>query len=574
MVSSPRRLTAIGFRRELAIFLSIVVGFLVVIVLVLLILLQFMSSAYESATLERWNSTADAAVEHLRANETAKISTTSLIYLRSTLGVDAVEVTSATGDRIVSGDVVEGMHPVRRQLAGAAITLWFDAEALRSTQRTFRGTAVVAFFATILTTVLLAMFLPRIVRPFAEMLEKAREISPQEDVTEEQYLVETFRRTIDRLKAQETELQRLHSLEKSRADELERIVSTLKRSLSSGFLALDPDARIIEMNDAGRTILGVPLEHAVSEQPVETLPVDPALAHSLREAVRSRKSILRDEVTIANGERATAIGLTLVPLIDDADRYLGSIALFTDLTEIRELERRLRETQTLADLGQIAAGIAHEFRNSLSTIRGYLRLAAGAAEGTAASRVEAADREAAELSSAVDRLLAFARPMEVIWELVDLREIVESVATRLRETGVGGCVRLEGVEELNVQGDATLLSRAFENLLRNAFESNVLAGRPGSDVLVTLRSEPVPEIEIVDEGVGLTEEAAARVILPFQSSKPGGWGLGLPLARRILIVHGAAFEIGPRDRGAVVRARFDRNPIVSERNKVAQKVST
>lgn len=576
MASPGRTLTAIGFRRELAIFLSIVVGFLVVIVLVLLILLQMMSNSYEQAVLDRRDTIADAAIDHLRSIEPSQISSDSFIYLRSTLGVDAVELRTADGEVIVSGDVVDAMQPVRRSFAGGTLILWFDANNLESNQRVFRRTAFVAFFATILATLMLALFLPRIVRPFAEMLEKAREIGPQEDASEETYLVETFRRTIDTLKQQEAELQRLHSIEKSRADELERIVSTLKRSLASGFLALDPDARVIEINDAGRSILGIPLNRTVSGDALESLRVDPALAASLGEAVASRRPILRDEITIGEAPRETAIGLTLVPLFDEADRFLGSIALFTDLTEIRRLERRLRETQTLADLGQIGAGIAHEFRNSLSTIRGYLRLAASEASNSpVGARIDSADREAAELSQAVDRLLAFARPMEPRWEMVDLLAVVDAVAQRLRETGAGGPIEIEADGPVEIQGDATLLSRALENLLRNALESNALAGRSNSRVLVRLAAQPVPTLEITDEGVGLGPEEAARVILPFQSTKAGGWGLGLPLARRILILHGAVFEIGPAEGGgARVRATFDRNPVVTQRHELTQKVSS
>src|SRR5262249_14980094 len=144
--------------------------------------------------------------------------------------------------------------------------------------------------------------------------------------------------------------------------------------------------------------------------------------------------------------------------------------LFTDLTPIRNLENRVRELQTLADLGEISTGIAHEFRNSLAAILGYLRLVRlePLADKPRAA-AQRAEREAPELSRAVDSLLAFARPMTLSMSRVDLHELVGEILTRI-EPPAGVTVDFDG-RSVSVDADAALLGRAFENLLRNAVDS-------------------------------------------------------------------------------------------------------
>src|SRR6202008_2457774 len=105
----------------------------------------------------------------------------------------------------------------------------------------------------------------------------------------------------------------------------------------------------------------------------------------------------------------------------ESGAFLGFLALFTDLTPIRSLEARVQDMATLAQLGEISAGIAHEFRNSLHTILGYMKLARkGGIDSTAETRLQSAEREAALLLQAIERLLAFSRPGELNAERIGL----------------------------------------------------------------------------------------------------------------------------------------------------------
>src|SRR5439155_18619535 len=198
-----------------------------------------------------------------------------------------------------------------------------------------------------------------------------------------------------------------HEIEKSRADDLETITSTLTHSLSSGFIALGPDGRVIEINHAAREILG--FSDGTMPESIDELLRGSSAAAQLGTLVEAREAISRREIEIKGSAGQTkVIGLTTVPLFTTAERFLGTLALFTDLTQVRRLESRVREMQSLADLGVMSAAIAHEFRNSLSTILGLLKLARrNELPNDVETKLVTAERESLELAEAVTGLLQF-----------------------------------------------------------------------------------------------------------------------------------------------------------------------
>ncbi|HYO78606.1 MAG TPA: ATP-binding protein, partial [Thermoanaerobaculia bacterium] len=274
------------------------------------------------------------------------------------------------------------------------------------------------------------------------------------------------------------------------------------------------------------------------------------LASVLRDAVRRGDTVSRIEVE----HGSTAVGLTAVPLLGENEKLLGMLALFTDLTPIKRLEARVRAMQTLAELGEIAAGIAHEFRNSLSTILGYLKLLLrNELPADAAHRVRAAESEATQLTAAVERLLMFARPMTLQLERVDLRELVDELVERLHATGATVPITVHG--NVSIQADRALIARAIDNVVRNAVDAVSERG-DAARIEIALEDQP-PSITVADNGVGFDEADASRLLLPFVSNKPGGFGLGLSLARKVAVLHGGDITLnGTPERGAVVRLSF------------------
>ncbi len=168
-------------------------------------------------------------------------------------------------------------------------------------------------------------------------------------------MMATFETSIQAMKGREMELRAQHDRTRERAAELATITSTLVRSLTSGFIALDEEGRILDVNLAARELLRD--ESAVHGQTPSAAIQRPRFAEALQRAADEREAFQRHEVLEDDG---TVFGLTTVPLLDDAGRYFGMLALFVDLTPVRGLEQRVRQMQSLADLGEMSAGIAHE----------------------------------------------------------------------------------------------------------------------------------------------------------------------------------------------------------------------
>jgi signal transduction histidine kinase len=556
--TAPRRLTKLSFRRDVRLFLGALVGFLgILIVLLLLFLRSFLQHTTDAIADER-QTIANVAAADIAAGFDRTVGELQLSTIRARYGAAGAAVIMPGGQRISSGVLPEsdGVTTVRRPTPAGTLLLVFDEGRVRTLRGTFFVTTGVSLAAVAAGALLLWLYLPRITRPIEQMLDSAAEIRERAPhVDEQEYLIDTFRASIDLLKAQKQELQELHDAQKIRADDLERITSALTRSLTSGFLALDPDGRIVDLNASAREILRAGDAH-VAGVPVSEALGDNDFTRALTAAVSKREALTRAEVMVGT----QLIGLTTVPLVDAGERFLALLALFTDLTPYRELEARVRDLQTLADLGEISAGIAHEFRNSLSTMLGYLKLArrAGTIEDTSRA-IEKSEREAALLAEAVDRLLAFARPMKLERRSIDLLELTREVCERIDSGAVP--LACDGVE-VAVQGDRALLVRALDNLVRNAVDS--VREKGSGAVRVIVADGETAQVRVEDDGVGVDAAEVPRLMLPFQSLKPSGYGLGLPLARKIVLLHGGTVRLtGEKGKGAVAVVEL---PVSENRN--------
>src|ERR1043165_8064222 len=521
-------LTRTAFRRDVRLFLSGLVGFLILLILLLLLFLRVDLDRTEKTIDHSEATIADVAADAVNGTPAANLPT-QLVFFRSRFGVVHAAI-DAEGRRIESGEAAAPGDEGTRVTRAGRLTLHFDGSERAAARRRFLLTAIICVAADSFGTVLLFSYLPRITRPIEHMLEQARELGGRAgDQDETAYLIETFRGSIATLKSQEEELKRLHEIEKTRADDLERVTAALTRSLTSGLLAADANGNLVDVNAAGREMLGVDQGLAVAGRAIEDVVPLAAVSAALRRGFAARTPLTRVEIedTQPNGDRVAP-----------------------DLPPIRSLEARVQEMTTLAQLGEISAGIAHELRNSVTTILGYMKLAR---RGEVEARLQSAEKEAALLLEAIDRLVAFARPVQLEAESVDLKQLIDEQGERLAEHAPEVRFRVDG-PPLFIDGDRVLLARAFENLLRNAFDA--VRAKGGGSVAVTLAAAP-PTRTIPDDGVGFDPAETARLFLPFHSNKASGFGMGLPLAKKIVLLHGGTLRLqGQPDKGAVATIEF------------------
>jgi signal transduction histidine kinase len=222
------------------------------------------------------------------------------------------------------------------------------------------------------------------------------------------------------------------------------------------------------------------------------------------------------------------------PLSGDAEPH-GAICLFSDLTSVVALEEQLRLKEALARLGELTAGLAHEFRNGLATVHGYARLLEPDRLPDAERRyVEGIREETQALNEVVTNFLRFARPHPIVFAPVDLHALI----LRAAEDTPAATVSLHGTFH-TISGDDVLLRQAFSNLFRNSAEAcasvarsamiNVVAG-------IDPRTHTV-QIAVSDNGPGIPAEALDKVFQPFFTMRRGGTGLGLAIVQKVIVSH-------------------------------------
>jgi signal transduction histidine kinase len=225
----------------------------------------------------------------------------------------------------------------------------------------------------------------------------------------------------------------------------------------------------------------------------------------------------------------------------------GAICLFSDLTDIVELEEQLRLKESLAQVGELTAGIAHEFRNGLATIHGYARL-------LDLERLASDDRpyvqgirdETEVLGAVVRNFLNFAKPAEFVMGTVDAAGIVDRAAEEIRAetTAHRGSVGVRGEFAL-VPGDEVLLKQALSNLCRNAVEACTAVQRPPRIVIEGAidRAQSTLRIAVIDNGPGVDPAIASKIFRPFVTTRARGTGLGLALVQKIVVTHNGRVSV-------------------------------
>jgi len=276
----------------------------------------------------------------------------------------------------------------------------------------------------------------------------------------------------------------------------------------------------------------------------------PPLEAALTECLTTGRPIVRRSLLLIVAGRRLHFGVTVSPL-SEAEQQ-GVICLFSDLTTVIELEEQLRLKDALARLGELTAGIAHEFRNGLATIHGYSRLLDPAPLPAAyGPYVEGIRQETDALGQIVTNFLNFARPERTSFLPVDPGRIAQRAADDLRrELPDGTTVEVTG-DYASMQGDEVLLRQMFGNLVRNAAEACDASGRQPRIMIrgIMDATQRVCRITVEDNGPGIAESDRARVFQPFFTTRSRGTGLGLAVVQKIVVVHNGRVGVGASPAG-------------------------
>jgi two-component system sensor histidine kinase PilS (NtrC family) len=313
------------------------------------------------------------------------------------------------------------------------------------------------------------------------------------------------------------------------------------KHLNSGLLTVDSQGSVIYFNRAAERILGYKEEDVkgmhCSEVFAERMP---ELARRLLDGIDQLLEHPRVELEIVNADgEKIPLGLSTSVLTQEGREMRGIIAIFSDLTEAKRLEAKVRTADRLAAVGELSASIAHEIRNPLAAIAGSVEVLKKDVKVTGEDErlMNLIIKESDRLTKILTEFLSYAKIDRAVYNKVELCHLVSDVIEMLyHHREFAGCAdfRFESDESfLYVVGDEDLIKQLLLNLAVNACES--FEGKSGQVVfrLISNHENNKVELYIQDNGPGIEPEHARKIYQPFFSTKKGGTGLGLSIVHRI-----------------------------------------
>ena len=366
------------------------------------------------------------------------------------------------------------------------------------------------------------------------------------------FMTASMQAVIQKLRDQEKELERLHKAERERAESTARLSEEITRNMPSGLLVIGANGMISGANPAAEQALGI--KSLLFRRYSEALGESSDLSSLIRQCLSDGTVFRREQAAhVAPDGTHRELGITISPIRRAQEKTTGAMCLLTDITELAALQKQMRLRENLAALGELSAGIAHEFKNALATISGYAQMIQSIPDA-ADTRDNAAKilDQTRSITHVVTEFLRYARPLEISQESVALPAILERIAAEVRELQPAVEIVIEG-DFAELTGDEGLLRQVFLNLVRNAAEA---AAEHSTHPVVIVRGNSAGSsgelkqlIHVLDNGAGISPDAAAKLFRPFFTTKVNGTGLGLAVVQKILLQHGGQVEACNRSEG-------------------------
>jgi nitrogen-specific signal transduction histidine kinase len=381
------------------------------------------------------------------------------------------------------------------------------------------------------------------------------------------FMTASMQAVIQKLKEQEKELEVLHRAERERAQQSERLSEAVTHHMPAGLLLINSAGIITSSNPAAEMALGV--KALAYRRYSEVLGSSSPLSQLIASCLEHGRTFRREEVEyMAPAHELRQLGVTISPILHGSSEITGAICLLSDLTELAGLQKQIHMKENLAALGELSAGIAHEFKNALATISGYAQMIRNEAipQSDLREHSEKILDQTRALAHVVTEFLKFARPLALADERVALRPMIERVLAEVAEAVPGVAMTAEG-DFGEVSGDDALIRQAILNLARNAAEA--AADHPGGRVVLRGEIEPSggrpgQRISIADSGPGIPPEELTKIFVPFYTTKTNGTGLGLAVVQKIVVQHGGTIEVRNQTQGGaefIVWLPFAREPV-------------
>jgi two-component system sensor histidine kinase HydH len=303
-----------------------------------------------------------------------------------------------------------------------------------------------------------------------------------------------------------------------------------------GLIALDDQRHIAAFNNTAESVLQLSHRRVIGEDAATILP--PELCTEL-ECPEIQNEVIEKEIdcTVGDGKIVPLeVGASL--LEDENKTSLGYVILFKDLTEVRSLRREIERSRRLASVGRLAAGVAHEIRNPLSSIKGFATYFKERYQDipqdqqTATIMIQEVDR----LNRVVSQLLEFARPVNIKPQPTHLNALIDDsiklIENQAAEKGIAIKTR-NSIRAAQIMVDPDRLNQVLLNVYLNAIESMASGGELKIELSSNSEADGI-DINISDTGCGISPEDLSKIFDPYYTTKSSGTGLGLAIAHNII----------------------------------------
>jgi len=331
-------------------------------------------------------------------------------------------------------------------------------------------------------------------------------------------------------------------------------------SMANGLISLDTEGKIMTMNRQAHHILDVPQQYPVEGKAL----MDVMTIHDfeLFQALGGGEQVIEREFRCTTASQTTLpLSLSASTLKDDEGNQLGTVLLFRDLSDVKALQEQIKRAERLASLGKLAAGVAHEIRNPLGALKGFLQYFQRklTLQDQDKTYLTVMMKEVDRLNSVISNLLDFARPKDPVPEPCDIGDLIHHVLT-LTESDFQSKeidISLNIAEDLpQVRLDRDQMTQVLLNILLNAIQVMESGGQItiGADIRAETHQL---ELTVSDDGKGIPADDLPRIFDPFFTTKKQGAGLGLAIAHTIIESHHGEITVESEEgKGSTFRIRL------------------
>ena len=349
------------------------------------------------------------------------------------------------------------------------------------------------------------------------------------------YYFERIRKTGAELKSAQESLQDLIMLNNSVMERME-----------NGFITTDINGRIISYNRQAAQFLSITAAGNVFELLLSKEDIDEILKISQP----SKRYYIEKRIN----QRDLGISVSIIEKISPYEKLL--VLLITDLTEIKKIERRLKEKENLALMGEMIAGIAHEIRNPLASISGSVQFLTK--ELNLAKEYQdlmnIIVKESQRLSTSIEEILSFSKTTPLKLQRFDLSQVVEEIIGMAALNYQRIQFRKQFSAGNMVAADTERIKQLIWNIITNAIKA---VGEKGTIDICIFQTDHAVNLSIKDNGKGMDKTEVAKIFTPFYSKFSSGVGLGMFIVKRIVDIHGFKIDVkSGKDKGTEVTVCF------------------